>query len=864
MPPKRPNSFPPTSHHHVCRQCKREFSSGRALGGHMRAHGSLAMEDGNARVTWNNSSEIVPKKAALSSGMGTTEESKLPISCTECEKKFGSMKALFGHMRCHPEREWRGGKLGSDLDSDTESIEAAYINGSSRQSSGPPGWRTKKRTKRTKQTVRSLQAVVTGGGGAAATAAPEEEEEEEEEEPGPSSSSTPTETQVQKDIVFALMLLRPKRVAQLSHPPSLERQQCKQEGSRSMNVAEKFKAPNVDNYKSTDCHDTHKQHQHQQYHRDPDDSKGKRHVEDAAEDAALISDGQDFDEMETGEQGGGMRMMYQCATCKRIFKSHQALGGHRASHKKVKGCFARTSVNDEEGFGRQQDQSTEDNNKEDIPDEEFLKAEEQLLLPHEPQEPSHHSEEDAELPCDYLTVARGDNEEMLNAVRKNKGHECSICHRIFNSGQALGGHKRCHWGGGTGTAGPNEATTTVHNLNNNNAVVMVNGDQPGLQESHPIQGLPVPGGQQNKGMQEGIIDLNMPAPECIEEIVEEQIASASASGMAPPIDHHHLSYLPFPTFTTDSPAFIIQQPCSDPVEKCTQQQHIKFLAESMDTKVDKSLEPIASNGATDAGGDFRTGDADQAMDPGMKGTDAGGDFRTGNAADQGMDPGMKGTDAGGDFRSGDAADQGMDRGRKGTDAVGDFRTGNAADQGMDQGMKGTDAVGDFRTGDAADQGMDGGMKGTDAVGDFRTGDEADQGMDQGTKGTDAVGDFRIGDAAGQAMDQGMKGTDAVGDFRTGDAADQVMDQGMKSTELQHMKSCWGDSLDTKVDKSLEPITSVGATDAVGFTTGGADAMDRGMNNFSNTCDQGFTSLEHLSSHQNTHAAIMGPAPSLTA
>ncbi|KAL5562350.1 hypothetical protein UlMin_032097 [Ulmus minor] len=31
---------------------------------------------------------------------------------------------------------------------------------------------------------------------------------------------------------------------------------------------------------------------------------------------------------------------FECSSCKKVFRSHQALGGHRASHKNVKGCFA--------------------------------------------------------------------------------------------------------------------------------------------------------------------------------------------------------------------------------------------------------------------------------------------------------------------------------------------------------------------------------------------------------------------------------------------------------------------------------------------------------------------------------------------
>lgn len=45
--------------------------------------------------------------------------------------------------------------------------------------------------------------------------------------------------------------------------------------------------------------------------------------------------------------------------------------------------------------------------------------------------------------------------------KKGKVHECSICHRVFTSGQALGGHKRCHWLT-TGSGDPTTAAKLHH------------------------------------------------------------------------------------------------------------------------------------------------------------------------------------------------------------------------------------------------------------------------------------------------------------------------------------------------------------------------------------------------------------------
>lgn len=88
--------------------------------------------------------------------------------------------------------------------------------------------------------------------------------------------------------------------------------------------------------------------------------------------------------------------LYECKTCNRSFSSFQALGGHRASHKKPK--------------TDQEKQVVRSNHLRD--------------------------EENAQ------------QKQIINPVAqhnlKTKVHECSMCGSEFGSGQALGGHMRRH------------------------------------------------------------------------------------------------------------------------------------------------------------------------------------------------------------------------------------------------------------------------------------------------------------------------------------------------------------------------------------------------------------------------------------
>nr|BAA19112.1 PEThy;ZPT3-1 [Petunia x hybrida] len=116
--------------------------------------------------------------------------------------------------------------------------------------------------------------------------------------------------------------------------------------------------------------------------------------------------------------------MFQCKACKKVFSSHQALGGHRASHKKVKGCYAAKIKDDNDGNNDNNDNNNNDN---DI-DEDSISPSDLIF----------HQESNSfqsQSPSSSSSFSR----------KRSRVHQCSICHRVFSSGQALGGHKRCHW-----------------------------------------------------------------------------------------------------------------------------------------------------------------------------------------------------------------------------------------------------------------------------------------------------------------------------------------------------------------------------------------------------------------------------------
>ncbi|RWR89805.1 zinc finger protein ZAT1-like protein [Cinnamomum micranthum f. kanehirae] len=313
---------------HTCKLCSRTFSNGRALGGHMRSHVTALSPSPNLqKILPESAEEEVEEINESSPSFSSASEEE-----EDDNERRAQAQAQYYGLRENPKKSFRivdpeffaidEGSVIQDRESETESSKNHL----------------RKRSKRKRRSIHSVP------------------NHKAEPEPEPEPVSSISYTTPEEDVARSLMML--------------SRDIWMRGSTKPFDLSEEEEEEQV------------------------------QVVEEEEEEEE--EDNDEEEELRSCPRG---RSKYQCGTCKKVFRSYQALGGHRASHKKIRTCAPPP------------------------PAARFAGAD---------------------------STARNADHRRI--------HECPVCFRVFKSGQALGGHKRSHVTAAAAAASPSASAATVFNM----------------------------------------------------------------------------------------------------------------------------------------------------------------------------------------------------------------------------------------------------------------------------------------------------------------------------------------------------------------------------------------------------------------
>lgn len=440
---------------YMCKLCSKSFPCGRSLGGHMRSHviyptdreklqkmkrvpagdngGTNTLVESDAAAYGAYGLRQNPKKTYQFKD--SIEDTLLHVDkiCKECGKDFQSWKALFGHMKCHSDKITRTRVDEQDSGTSADQSENGKAN--------PRKKRSLRRTKRyIKMEISGTTATSSSLSYNANTSSSVSEIEQEQEEvalclimlskdvsnwSGPKSidessvnnakfidAQLPTKTEVKQFVSSGDEIVNVKK--QLNGTsrdgPKMNRSKIKVGGLIMPNDKLKSKVVEELEFQVSEV-----EMKRTLINASKSDEESDLDIKKLTSSKRKVLD---FIEPEYKVKNLGMikigcdkRRKYECPSCNKAFNTFQALGGHRASHKKMKGCFGLI-------IGCENRVTGDDHNISPIPP-----ADNSSLTVHE------------------LATDTSNGTKKTNKVGS---HECQICFRVFSSGQALGGHKRSH------------------------------------------------------------------------------------------------------------------------------------------------------------------------------------------------------------------------------------------------------------------------------------------------------------------------------------------------------------------------------------------------------------------------------------